>query len=140
MARGCSREGARVGMTWDRAGRNGRSARRAGARRARPARDADADAGADGRAPPAARSALSPRAQVVRDPSLPGGADVSLLAAALERLRDAGCTLETEASGNVTLETAAAIGATGVDFMSVGALTHSVAALDISLNVVLEED
>lgn len=127
-------------MTWDRTGRNGRNARRAGARRARPARDADAGAGADGHAPPAARSALSPRAQVVRDPSLPGGADVSLLAAALERLRDAGCTLETEASGNVTLETAAAIGATGVDFMSVGALTHSVAALDISLNVVLEED
>lgn len=38
-----------------------------------------------------------------------------------------------EASGNVSLETVAAIAATGVDFISVGALTHSVKALDISL-------
>jgi nicotinate-nucleotide pyrophosphorylase (carboxylating) len=41
-----------------------------------------------------------------------------------------------EASGNVTLENAAAIAATGVDYISVGALTHSVKALDISLEVV----
>jgi nicotinate-nucleotide pyrophosphorylase (carboxylating) len=40
-----------------------------------------------------------------------------------------------EASGNVTLETVAAIAATGVDYISVGALTHSVKALDISLDV-----
>lgn len=39
-----------------------------------------------------------------------------------------------EASGNVTLETVAAIAATGVDYISSGALTHSVTALDISLN------
>jgi nicotinate-nucleotide pyrophosphorylase (carboxylating) len=37
-----------------------------------------------------------------------------------------------EASGNVTLDTVAAIAATGVDYISVGALTHSVQALDIS--------
>ncbi len=41
----------------------------------------------------------------------------------------------TEASGNVTLETLAAIGETGVDFISSGALTHSVPAMDISLLV-----
>ncbi len=41
----------------------------------------------------------------------------------------------TEASGNVTLHSVAVIAATGVDFISVGALTHSVAALDISLNI-----
>jgi len=41
-----------------------------------------------------------------------------------------------EASGNVTLENVAAIAATGVDYISVGALTHSVEALDISLEVV----
>jgi len=41
-----------------------------------------------------------------------------------------------EASGNVTLENVAAIAATGVDYISVGALTHSVKALDISLEVV----
>ena len=38
-----------------------------------------------------------------------------------------------EASGNMTLERVADVAATGVDFISVGALTHSVAALDISL-------
>jgi nicotinate-nucleotide pyrophosphorylase (carboxylating) len=40
-----------------------------------------------------------------------------------------------EASGNVNLDTVAAIAATGVDFISVGALTHSVKALDISLDL-----
>jgi nicotinate-nucleotide pyrophosphorylase (carboxylating) len=38
-----------------------------------------------------------------------------------------------EASGNVTLENVAAIAATGVDYISIGMLTHSVRALDISL-------
>ncbi len=40
-----------------------------------------------------------------------------------------------EASGGVNLETVRAIAETGVDFISVGALTHSVTALDISLEV-----
>lgn len=39
----------------------------------------------------------------------------------------------TEASGNVTLEKLPEIAETGVDFISAGALTHSVPALDISL-------
>ena len=43
--------------------------------------------------------------------------------------------VETEASGNVTLETVHEIGQTGVTFISSGALTHSVVALDISLNI-----
>lgn len=43
----------------------------------------------------------------------------------------------TEASGNVTLDTVPAIAATGVDFISSGALTHSVKALDISLKIAL---
>jgi nicotinate-nucleotide pyrophosphorylase (carboxylating) len=38
-----------------------------------------------------------------------------------------------EASGGVTLETVREIAATGVDFVSVGALTHSAPALDLSL-------
>ncbi|RQW06412.1 MAG: carboxylating nicotinate-nucleotide diphosphorylase [Calditrichaeota bacterium] len=38
-----------------------------------------------------------------------------------------------EASGNVTLETVKEIAVTGVDYISAGALTHSVKALDISL-------
>lgn len=39
-----------------------------------------------------------------------------------------------EASGGVTLETVAAIAASGVDFISVGAITHSVKALDLALD------
>jgi nicotinate-nucleotide pyrophosphorylase (carboxylating) len=38
-----------------------------------------------------------------------------------------------EASGNVTLETLREVGATGVDFVSMGELTHSAPALDLSL-------
>ena len=41
--------------------------------------------------------------------------------------------VELEASGNVTLATIAGIAETGVDFISVGALTHSAPALDIHL-------
>ena len=40
-----------------------------------------------------------------------------------------------EASGNVTLETVRAIAETGVDFISVGALTHSPKVFDVSLRV-----
>ena len=40
-----------------------------------------------------------------------------------------------EASGGITLETVRAIAETGVDAISIGALTHSVRALDISLEV-----
>lgn len=42
-----------------------------------------------------------------------------------------------EASGGVTLDTVAAIAATGVDVISVGALTHSAASLDIGLDAVV---
>jgi nicotinate-nucleotide pyrophosphorylase (carboxylating) len=40
-----------------------------------------------------------------------------------------------EASGGLRLETAAQVAATGVDFLAVGALTHSAPALDIGLDV-----
>jgi nicotinate-nucleotide pyrophosphorylase (carboxylating) len=42
---------------------------------------------------------------------------------------------QTEASGGVTLETVRAIAETGVDFISVGALTHSVKAIDFSMEI-----
>ncbi len=41
----------------------------------------------------------------------------------------------TEASGGIDLNTIKAIAGTGVDYISVGALTHSVKALDISLEI-----
>lgn len=43
-----------------------------------------------------------------------------------------------EASGGVNLETVAAIAGTGVDYISVGALTHSAKALDISLDLTFD--
>ncbi|MFA5113280.1 MAG: carboxylating nicotinate-nucleotide diphosphorylase [Candidatus Margulisiibacteriota bacterium] len=43
--------------------------------------------------------------------------------------------IKTEASGGVNLKNVRAIAKTGVDFISVGALTHSAPALDISLKV-----
>ncbi|WP_341717938.1 carboxylating nicotinate-nucleotide diphosphorylase [Micromonospora sp. FIMYZ51] len=42
---------------------------------------------------------------------------------------------ELEATGGLTLADAAAVGATGVDFLSVGALTHSSPILDIALDL-----
>jgi nicotinate-nucleotide pyrophosphorylase (carboxylating) len=42
-----------------------------------------------------------------------------------------------EASGNINIENVKEVAETGVDFISVGALTHSVKALDISLEVEL---
>ena len=44
----------------------------------------------------------------------------------------------TEASGGITLENVRAVAETGVDFISVGAITHSAPALDMSLEVVGE--
>ncbi len=65
------------------------------------------------------------------DPECEGNVDVTMLEEALQMVDG---RLETEASGNITLETVKRIGQTGVTFVSSGALTHSVPALDISLN------
>jgi nicotinate-nucleotide pyrophosphorylase len=43
--------------------------------------------------------------------------------------------VRTEASGGLTLDTAVAVAATGVDYISVGALTHSATILDIALDL-----
>ena len=45
-----------------------------------------------------------------------------------------------EASGGVTLDTVGAIAATGVDVISVGAITHSVRSLDLGLDVDIDVD
>jgi nicotinate-nucleotide pyrophosphorylase (carboxylating) len=58
-------------------------------------------------------------------------------AVALIRACPAAAALETEASGGVTLASAAAIAATGVTHVSCGAITHSSPALDISMGLVL---
>jgi nicotinate-nucleotide pyrophosphorylase (carboxylating) len=43
---------------------------------------------------------------------------------------------ETEASGGITLQTLRSYAETGVDFISSGALTHSVKAMDLSMRAV----
>jgi nicotinate-nucleotide pyrophosphorylase (carboxylating) len=61
--------------------------------------------------------------------------DTLLEAVALIRSMDGQRKIEIEATGGVALETVAAIAATGVDLISIGALTHSAPALDLSLLV-----
>lgn len=74
------------------------------------------------------------------EPALAGGADIILLDNMNpKRLRQAvdliaGRVL-TEASGGITLEHVREVAQSGVNLISVGALTHSVRALDISLEV-----
>jgi nicotinate-nucleotide pyrophosphorylase len=43
--------------------------------------------------------------------------------------------IKTEASGGVNLDNVRAIAKTGVDYVSIGALTHSAPALDLSLEI-----
>jgi len=67
------------------------------------------------------------------------GADIILLdnmtpAQLSEAVRLVGGRAKTEASGGVNLQTVRAIAETGVDFISVGALTHSARAMDIGLD------
>jgi len=59
--------------------------------------------------------------------------DVDMLERAVQMAKER--NVRTEASGGVTLDTVRAIAATGVDSISVGALTHSAPAIDLSLEV-----
>jgi len=43
-----------------------------------------------------------------------------------------------EASGGITLETARAYATSGVDYLAIGALTHSAPVLDIGLDLIKE--
>ncbi|MEO9239232.1 MAG: carboxylating nicotinate-nucleotide diphosphorylase [Jatrophihabitantaceae bacterium] len=51
----------------------------------------------------------------------------------------AGSEVKLEASGGLSLQVAAAVAATGVDYLAVGALTHSAPALDIGLDLIADE-
>lgn len=71
--------------------------------------------------------------------ALQGGADIIMLDnMSSEMMKEAvaliGNKAATEASGNITHERIREVAETGVDFISVGALTHSVRALDMSMN------
>jgi nicotinate-nucleotide pyrophosphorylase (carboxylating) len=72
--------------------------------------------------------------------ALAAGADVILLdnmtpALLTRAVALTGGRAKLEASGGVTLENVRAIAETGVDFVSIGALTHSAQALDVSMEV-----
>jgi nicotinate-nucleotide pyrophosphorylase (carboxylating) len=74
------------------------------------------------------------------DQALAGGAESILLdnmppAVLHEAVGRTAGRARLEASGGITLETIRAVAETGVDAISVGALTHSVRALDIALEV-----
>lgn len=71
--------------------------------------------------------------------ALKGGADIIMLDnMSTEDMRKAiqliAGKAKTEASGNITAERIREVAETGVDYISVGALTHSVKALDMSMN------
>lgn len=75
------------------------------------------------------------------DEALAAGADILLLdhmdnPTRADAVRRAAGHALTEASGGITEETVAGIAATGVDILSIGALTHSAVALDISLDMI----
>lgn len=60
-------------------------------------------------------------------------ADMASIVKRVQRLRP---RPELEASGNMSLERVAEVAATGVDFISVGAITHSAPAMDVSLRLI----
>ena len=73
--------------------------------------------------------------------ALAAGADIIMLdnmtnEAMAEAVKVIDRRAETEASGNMNVRRLKEVAATGVDYISVGALTHSVTALDISMNIV----
>ncbi len=74
------------------------------------------------------------------DAAIGAGADIVLLdnmddAAMAEAVRRAAGRVLLEASGNMTLERLPRVAATGVDFVSMGAITHSARAVDISFEL-----
>jgi nicotinate-nucleotide pyrophosphorylase (carboxylating) len=99
---------------------------------------AAAVARARGFAPHTMRVEVEVRDERELEQALDAGADVILLDnMSVDQLRVAvekiGARALTEASGGITEENVAAMAATGVDIISVGALTHSAPALDLTL-------
>jgi len=77
------------------------------------------------------------------DEAMAAGAELILLdnfstadtAEAVRRVRSGSVPVLLEASGGLTLQRAAEVAATGVDYLAVGALTHSAPALDLGLDL-----
>jgi nicotinate-nucleotide pyrophosphorylase (carboxylating) len=83
------------------------------------------------------------RSQLELQQAIAGGAESILLdnmtpkevSAAVKLIRKSLPKASIEASGNMSLKTVAAYAKTGVDFISVGALTHSATAVDLSMRI-----
>lgn len=79
--------------------------------------------------------------------AIAAGADIIMLdnmgneamAEAVAVIKGSGKGIKTEASGNMSIPRLKEVAATGVDFISVGALTHTVKAMDISMNIQVEK-
>lgn len=78
--------------------------------------------------------------------AIAAGADIIMLdnmgneamAEAVATIKAADKGIKTEASGNMSIPRLKEVAATGVDYISVGALTHTVKAMDISMNIQVE--
>jgi nicotinate-nucleotide pyrophosphorylase (carboxylating) len=83
------------------------------------------------------------RSQAELDQAIAGGAESILLdnmtpsqvKKAIKQIRATLPSVPVEASGNMNLKTVRAYALAGVDFISVGALTHSAAAVDLSMRI-----
>ncbi len=80
------------------------------------------------------------------DEAIAAGADIIMLdnmdnatmTKAVEVIKASGKGIKTEASGNMSIPRLKEVAATGVDYISVGALTHTVKGMDISMNIQVE--
>ena len=64
--------------------------------------------------------------------------DTQTMAEAVKIINAANKSIKTEASGNMSIPRLKEVAATGVDYISVGALTHTVKGMDISMNIQVE--
>ena len=64
--------------------------------------------------------------------------DTQAMTEAVKIINAANKGIKTEASGNMSIPRLKEVAATGVDYISVGALTHTVKGMDISMNIQVE--
>lgn len=64
--------------------------------------------------------------------------DTNSMAETVKIINAANKGIKTEASGNMSIPRLKEVAATGVDYISVGALTHTVKGMDISMNILVE--
>ena len=64
--------------------------------------------------------------------------DNATMTEAVAIIKGANPSIKTEASGNMNIPRLKEVATTGVDYISVGALTHTVKAMDISMNIMVD--